>query len=279
VASQRERIDTESATLLEQLANQVQGALTVDEAAERVKERRAKVSDRLVMMRRLWSELVVAGTEEQSKAIRLQIEAVERELAATQRSLDGLLNAHSRFSQIAEELHKTSELEAAGALRHQRQAIQECFTAMYPHEHLNEIVMGDDPLGEILVTDRLLAHGVEPIMYLSTGQANVLALSVFMGIALRQRLLKIGIVCLDEPVQHLDDLHFLGFVSLLKRVGLSRQVVMSTADTNVAEIITRQMQSSWAELSTDFIRYDWHSFDPKAGPSIETLSSAKRAAA
>jgi DNA repair exonuclease SbcCD ATPase subunit len=231
------------------------------------------------MMRRLWSELVVAGTEEQSKAIRLQIDAVKRELAATQRSLDGLLNAHSRFSQIADELQKTSELEAAGALCHQRQAIQECFTAMYPHEHLNEVVMGDDPLGEILVTDRLLAHGVEPTMYLSTGQANVLALSVFMGIALRQRLLKIGIVCLDEPVQHLDDLHFLAFVSLLKRVGLSRQVVMSTADANFAEIITRQMESSWAELSTDFIRYDWHSFDPKAGPSIETRSSAKRAAA
>jgi hypothetical protein len=84
---------------------------------------------------------------------------------------------------------------------------------------------------------------------------------------------------LDEPVQHLDDLHFLGFVSLLKRVGLSRQVVMSTADANVAEIITRQMESSWAELSTDFTRYDWHSFDPKAGPSVETLSRAKRAAA
>jgi DNA repair exonuclease SbcCD ATPase subunit len=279
LASQRERIDTETATLLEQLANQVEGALNVDDAAEQVKERRTKVSDRLVMMRRLWSELVVAGTEEQSKVIRLQIDAVERELAATQRSLDGLLNAHSRFSQIADELQKTSELEAAGALRHQRQAIQECFTAMYPHEHLNEVVMGDDPLGEILVTDRLLAHGVEPTMYLSTGQANVLALSVFMGIALRQRLLRIGIVCLDEPVQHLDDLHFLGFVSLLKRVGLSRQVVMSTADANVAEIITRQMQSSWAELSTDFIRYDWHSFDPKVGPSIETRSSAKRAAA
>jgi DNA repair exonuclease SbcCD ATPase subunit len=279
LASERERIDTETASLLEQLASQVQAALTVDEAAERVQERRTKVSDRLVMMRRLWSELVVAGTEEQSKAIRLQIDAVERELAATQRSLDGLLRAHSRFSNIADELQRTSESEAAGALQHQRQAIQECFTAMYPHRHLNEVVMGDDPLGEILVTDKLLAHGVEPTTYLSTGQANVLALSVFMGIALRQRLLKIGILCLDEPVQHLDDLHFLGFVSLLKRVGLSRQVVMSTADANVAEIITRQMESSWAELSTDFIRYDWHSFDPKAGPSVETLSRAKRAAA
>ncbi len=77
----------------------------------------------------------------------------------------------------------------------------------------------------------------------------------------------------------IDDLHFLGFVSLLKRVGLSRQVVLSTADANVAEIITRQMHSSWAELPTDFIRYDWHSFDPETGPHFAVKGSAKRAVA
>jgi hypothetical protein len=84
---------------------------------------------------------------------------------------------------------------------------------------------------------------------------------------------------LDEPVQHLDDLHFLGFVSLLKRVGLARQVVMSTADANVAEIITRQMQSSWAENPSDFTRYDWHSFDPRTGPNVSVWSNIRQAVA
>jgi DNA repair exonuclease SbcCD ATPase subunit len=209
----------------------------------------------------------------------VQSDAVEHELAATQRSLDQLLHAHTRFEQIADELQKTAESEAADALRHQRQAIQECFAAMYPHGHLNEVVVGDEPLGEVLVTDNLLAHGVQPTTYLSTGQANVLGLSIFMGIALRQRLLRVGVMCLDEPVQHLDDLHFLGFVSLLKRVGLSRQVVLSTADSNVAEIITRQMQSSWIELPTDFIRYDWHSFEPETGPKVVMRTGAKQAVA
>jgi len=170
-------------------------------------------------MRRIWSELVVAGTEERSKSIRIQSDAVELESVATQLSLDELLSAETRFTKISDEIRKTAESEAAGALQHQRQAIQECFTAIYPHGHLNKVVMGDDPLGEVLVTDELLAKGVEPTTYLSTGQSNVLALSIFLGIALRQRLLKVGIVCLDEPVQHLDDLHFLGFVSLRKASG------------------------------------------------------------
>jgi exonuclease SbcC len=279
VVAVRERGTAEAATLLRQLASQVQEMPSLDDAAQRVQERRTEVTDRLLVMKRLWPELVIASTEERSKAIRVQSDAVDRELAATQSSLDRLLHAHTRFTQIAGELQKTAESEAADALQHQRQAIQECFAAMYPHSHLNKVVVGDDPLGEVLVTDDRLARGVEPTMYLSTGQANVLALSVFMGIALRQRLLRIGVVCLDEPVQHLDDLHFLGFVSLLKRVGLTRQVLLSTADANVTEIITRQMQSSWAELPTDFIRYDWHAFDPETGPSVVLHSSPKQAVA
>lgn len=275
----RQRETAEAATLLGQLGVQIQGVPSVDEAVGQVQGRRSEVTERVVVMKRLWSELVTAGTEERSKALRVQTDAIEHEVTASQNGLDQLLHASARFAKIADGLEKTAELEAADALRHQRQAIQECFAAIYPHGHLNEVVVGDEPLGEVLVTDDRLSAGVQPSTYLSTGQANVLGLAMFMGIALRQRLLRIGVVCLDEPVQHLDDLHFLGFVSLLKRVGLSRQVVLSTADANVAEIITRQMHSSWAELPTDFIRYDWHSFDPETGPHFAVKGSVRRAVA
>ena len=277
--STNERATTETVTLLAQVAAQAEGIASADEVAEWSEKRRAEVTSRIVTVRRIWSELVAAGTEERSKAIRVQCDAVEKELAATQSSLDTLLKAKSRFMLIADELRKTAESEGASALRLQQQAIQGCFAAMYPHGHLNEIVIGDSPLGEVRVTDNLLTHGVEPMTYLSMGQANVLGLSIFMGIALRQRLLKTGVVCLDEPIQHLDDLHFLGFVTLLKRFGLSRQVLLSTADANVAEIITRQMESSWAELPSDFIMYEWHSFDPQAGPKIVMRTSARQALA
>ena len=275
----RQRETAEAATLLGQLGVPIQGVSSVDEAVEQVQGRRSEVTERVVVMKRLWSELVTAGTEERSKALRVQTDAIEHEVTASQKGLDQLLHASARFAKITDGLEKAAESEAADALRHQRQAIQECFAAIYPHGHLNQVVVGDEPLGDVLVTDDRLSAGVQPSTYLSTGQANVLGLAMFMGIALRQRLLRIGVVCLDEPVQHLDDLHFLGFVSLLKRVGLSRQVVLSTADANVAEIITRQMHSSWAELPTDFIRYDWHSFDPETGPHFAVKGSARRAVA
>lgn len=274
-----EKTKAETATLLAGTESEGKRLGSVEEAAQSVEAQRVRVAERLATMKRLWADLLVAGTEEKAKANRLQSAALDREIITQQGNLDRLLRAQGRFEQIAGSLEETAESEAADALQQQRQAIQECFTAMYPYAHLNKILIGDEPLGRVTVTDRHLSDGVEPAQYLSTGQANVLALSYFLGIALRQRLLKIGLVCLDEPVQHLDDLHFLGFVSLLKRVGLNRQVVLSTADGNVAEIITRQLQSTWAEASADFVRYDWQSFDPNSGPRVVRHDGIRKAVA
>jgi exonuclease SbcC len=275
----RERRNAQASTLMRQIAEVSREVSSIDEAAERVQEQRAKVMDRLSIMNRLWPQLVVATTVERSKAIRTQTAEIDREITAVQTSLDWLLRANSRFKKIAAELQRTAQSEAADALQNQQDYIQECFSAIYPHGHLNEVLIRKEPLGGVFVTDGRLDAGVEPTTYLSTGQANVLALSYFLGVALRQRVLNIGVVCLDEPVQHLDDVNFLGFISLLKRVGLSTQVVMSTADANVTEIITRQMQSSWAEKLGDFFRYDWQSFDAESGPRIEMWRSIKRAIA
>lgn len=275
----RERRNAEASTLLRQIAGVNREATSIDEAAEAVRDQRAKVSDRLATMNRLWPQLVVATTLERSKGIRTQTTEIDREIATIQPSLDGLLRANSRFKKIAAELQQTAQSEAADAFQHQQDYIQECFSAIYPHRHLNEVQIRKEPLGGVFVTDGLLQEGVEPTTYLSTGQANVLALSYFLGIALRQRVLKVGAVCLDEPVQHLDDVNFLGFVSLLKRIGLTTQVVMSTADANVTEIITRQMLSSWALKPLDFVRYDWQSWHTESGPGVDSWRSNTRAIA
>jgi DNA repair exonuclease SbcCD ATPase subunit len=275
----RERRNSESSTLLQQIAELSGETGSIDVAAERLNERRATVMERFSTLNRLWPQLVVATTAERSKAIRTQTAEFDREIAVVQKNLDWLLRANSRFLAIAGELQRTAQSEAVDALQHQQDYIQECYSSIYPHSHLNEIRIRNEPLGGVMVTDGQLDAGVEPTTYLSTGQANVLALSYFLGIALRQRVLNIGVVCMDEPVQHLDDVNFLGFVSLLKRVGLSTQVVMSTADTNVTEIITRQMQSSWIERPGDFVRYDWHSFEAKSGPRVEMWRGTTRAIA
>jgi len=72
---------------------------------------------------------------------------------------------------------------------------------------------------------------------------------------------------LDEPVQNLDDIHFLALVGLLKRLAATHQVIVSTADRNVAEVCARQFRSS-ASVMRSFVHHEWVDFDPKEGPMV-----------
>ncbi|MGH9436301.1 MAG: AAA family ATPase [Candidatus Acidiferrales bacterium] len=201
----------------------------------------------------------------------------QKRLADTEETLSLLRQAQMRFSEIAEQLSARSktEAESAGALH--LVAIQECFNDLYPHGHLNEVEVNFAE-GELLVKDRWLTKGVRPQDYSSTGQANVLALSVFLGLALRQTFSLGRFLLLDEPVQNLDDLHFLAFLTLLKRVALSRQVIISTADSNVAEILRRQLRS-WSVRNRTWCEYEWVAFEPETGPTIKQRQSKHMAVA
>jgi len=191
---------------------------------------------------------------------------LQKRLAQIQENLSELRRAQNRFDRIAEELRSRSKTEAGSAGALYLAAAQECVNDLYPHRHLNEVDI-DFTEGELLVKDRWLSKGVRPQDYSSTGQANVLALSVFLGLALRQTFSASRFLLLDEPVQNLDDLHFLAFLTLLKRVALSRQVIISIADSNVAGIMRRQLRS-WSLSNHRWCEYEWVAFQPESGPLI-----------
>jgi predicted nucleic acid-binding Zn-ribbon protein len=198
-----------------------------------------------------------------------QLQAKESE---AEKEVQLISRAEKRFARIAEVTRERSRSEAEKAIEIFRDAIQECFRALNPHRHLDEIKLS---ASEILVTDADLADAVQPYLYTSTGQLNVLALSVFIGVALRQRISNLNFVMLDEPVQNLADLQFLAFLSFVKRVALGRQVILSTADSNIAELFRRQMASSaWSRQKGRYVHYEWHGFDSKSGPQIERLDTS-----
>lgn len=194
---------------------------------------------------------------------RSDIEAEQRQIAI----------ARERFDSICGTVRARADREAREALVYQTTAIQDCLDALLPHRHLNRVVW-DSSSGSIFLTDRLLIEAVRPDIYGSTGQINVLALSVFLGVALLQRVTTLGFIALDEPVQNLDDVHFLAFITLIKRIAGSRQVIFSTADSNVAELFRRQMKSSWD--AARYVQWEWRAFDPITGPDVVSVADQVR---
>ena len=91
---------------------------------------------------------------------------------------------------------------------------------------------------------------------------------MFLGTALRQRVIRVECLLLDEPIQNLDDIHFLAFMTLLKRIALSHQVLLSTADGNMAALLQRQIKSSWDKDGTNYAEHEWLNFSTMEGPEV-----------
>jgi DNA repair protein SbcC/Rad50 len=85
----------------------------------------------------------------------------------------------------------------------------------------------------------------EPRFFLSSAQANVLALSIFLSFAMDQNWSKLDTILLDDPVQHLDDLDAVAFLDNLRATALGKfghrkQIVVSTCDKNLYLLMIRK---------------------------------------
>jgi len=96
----------------------------------------------------------------------------------------------------------------------------------------------------------LVYHGIgkssgEPRLFLSSAQANVLALAVFLSLARHQHWSHLNSLLLDDPVQHLDDLDAVAFLDCLRSISLEqkdtgKQIIMSTCDKNLYLMMIRK---------------------------------------
>jgi len=83
--------------------------------------------------------------------------------------------------------------------------------------------------------------------FLSSAQANVLALSIFLSLASKQRWSNLETILLDDPVQHLDDLDAVAFLDTLRalalgRFGKRRQVIVSTCDQTLYLLMCKKLR-------------------------------------
>ena len=116
----------------------------------------------------------------------------------------------------------------------------------------------DDVAGSVSVQD--------PALVLSSSQLNVLAVAVFLALNLAIPTLPLQVVALDDPLQSLDTVNLLGLADLLRRVRATRQVVVSTHDERLANLLERKLRPVSGDQRT--VRIDLRGWTPE-GPSVE----------
>jgi DNA repair exonuclease SbcCD ATPase subunit len=128
--------------------------------------------------------------------------------------------------------------------------IERHFKAMIPSPHLFDAITMRQVEERLELGVRYRNQGStsgEPRAFLSNGQLNLLALSIFLSLGAKQRWSRLDSLLLDDPIQHLDDLDAIAFLDTLRAVALGRfgkrkQVILSTCDRNLYRLMIQKFK-------------------------------------
>jgi hypothetical protein len=87
---------------------------------------------------------------------------------------------------------------------------------------------------------------INPTYIFSSTQVNILALSVFLSIAIRQKCTNLDLILLDDPIQNMDDMNILSFIDVLRSCIdqniLDKQLVISTHDNKINNLFIKKFR-------------------------------------
>ena len=194
-----------------------------------------------------WS-LKVSAIEREQKELQRQTEDAEQSVKKRKEQVAKLRGAfkeaESWISPLSESVNRVVEEKIAV---HQPEIVR-LFKAMIPCPYLFDNVTmkrEEDGLRLGLQYRGQEQNSGEPRFFLSSAQANVLALSIFLSLGGKKRWSQLNTVLLDDPVQHLDDLDAVAFLDNLRALALGRfvpkkQVIVSTCDKNMYLLMIRK---------------------------------------
>jgi DNA repair exonuclease SbcCD ATPase subunit len=122
----------------------------------------------------------------------------------------------------------------------------------YAHGHIRPWVYDDD-----LTVDGNAAH------VMSSAQLNALAVCLFLALNLSSPAL-LESVMLDDPVQNMDDVNVLSLVDVLRALRTQRQVIITTHDPDLAQLLWRKLRPLHESQRTVWIAFsNWTTDGPE----------------
>lgn len=152
-----------------------------------------------------------------------------------------------------------------------QQIINDIYRKIDPHPELKEVKLDLDfselkPKLTIKARDLDGDAEVDPVLYLSSAQINVLSLSIFLAKALQNSETLIDTIFMDDPIQYLDSINILSFMDLIRLIvsgeAINRQLVFSTHDENFFKLLKKKFDPKY--YHSKFIEFESYG-RPKEG--------------
>jgi DNA repair exonuclease SbcCD ATPase subunit len=183
---------------------------------------------------------------------RRTIEAQRRSSSATHRTVNQIIRSA-----------KQAEREIVRGLLQERGPL---LTALYrrlrPHPIFDELRVDYKKFaerGEAYFTAASREGETNIATTFSSAQLNAVAICVFLSLSLTQAEEGMLAALLDDPIQNMDDFNVLGLLDLVRQVAMSRQVVISTHDSQIGELMRRKLrptEEGRRTITHRFVRYD-----------------------
>jgi len=168
---------------------------------------------------------------------------------------------------------KESEIDIVdAAIKRQLPTLKAVYRRLNPHPLFDSLDVRVKPLnqrGEVYYRAAQGDTSGNASMLFSSAQMNAVAVSVFLALNLLRATDGFSWILLDDPIQNMDDYNVLGFVDLLRAVRGARQLVVSTHDDQLGELLQRKLRPT--SLGQRTLVHHFEAGDEQ-GPRVLTTS-------
>ena len=209
-----------------------------------------KLDNAIKMIQRYEWYIKVTTLESEREELRGVISSVEKDMKEKTRKIEKFREVTNEAESWILALSESVNIAVRTKIDAHQPEIVRLFKAMIPCPYLFEKVTLKREETGIRLGLRYRGQekdAGEPRFFLSSAQANVLALSIFLSLSGKQNWSKLETILLDDPVQHLDDLDAVAFLDNLRTMALGgfgpkKQIIVSTCDKNLYLLMIRKFR-------------------------------------
>jgi DNA repair exonuclease SbcCD ATPase subunit len=225
-----------------------------------------------------------ADSKARSRQAQRRSEALDKQRLASEERHQQLREGLSREEAVADQAKEARTalgLKITDVMREVSNAstglINSIYTRLDIHPTFREFGFHTDRYHEVghlrpWVFDRRREREGNALHVLSAAQLNSLAICLFLALNL-ERDSELRTAILDDPVQSLDDVNLLSLADLLRTVRGRRQVVVSTHDEVLAELLIRKLRPLREGDATAVVTIDqWGEAGPRVGSEMRTAT-------
>jgi len=222
----------------------------IDRDRDLLSQDKEKLDTAIKMIQRYEWYIKVTTLESEREELRGVISSVEKDMKEKTRKIEKFREVTNEAESWISALSESVNIAVRTNIDAHQPEIVRLFKAMIPCPYLFEKVTLKREETGIRLGLRYRGQkkdAGEPRFFLSSAQANVLALSIFLSLSGKQNWSKLETILLDDPVQHLDDLDAVAFLDNLRTMALGgfgpkKQIIVSTCDKNLYLLMIRKFR-------------------------------------